>query len=73
VFYMTNDVPRGGPWAAVLRGTEEDDRLLAGLGGKDEIYCGKGKEVAYAGSSADKIDYVDDSCEKEERTVPAVP
>jgi hypothetical protein len=127
--YTTNDVP-GGPWGGVLRGTEENDKLLGeggedeiyGLGGddtmeggacddeiyggpgrddivgdwglglydlgarsgkdilyggdgndtltpgkdrkRDEVYCGKGYDIAMLGDDADKIDYVDDSCEK---------
>jgi hypothetical protein len=36
---------------------------------RDEVYCGKGEDVAYVGSSADKIDYVDDSCEEKDRTI----
>ena len=34
--------------------------------------CVRGKDVAYVGFSADKIDYVNVSCEKKEPTVPAV-
>jgi hypothetical protein len=44
-----------------------NDTLSPGKDGKrDEIYCGKGKDVVEVGSAADKIDYVDDSCEIKE-------
>jgi hypothetical protein len=39
---------------------------------RDEVYCGKGKDVVYVGHEADKIDYVDDSCEKKEVVAPLV-
>jgi hypothetical protein len=41
---------------------------------RDELYCGKGYDTAQVGSHvADKIDYVDDSCEEKDEFVPLVP
>jgi len=51
----------GGNGADVIYGGDGND-TLGGLGDKqpDKLYCGKGKDLAYAG----KNDYVDSSCEK---------
>ena len=51
----------GGNGADVIYGGDGND-TLDGLGDKqpDKLYCGKGKDLAYAG----KNDYVDSSCEK---------
>jgi Ca2+-binding RTX toxin-like protein len=64
----------GGAGEDVLYGgkgkdeVEGDDRLVPGRGFvpglplmRDELYCGPGKEDLY---SADRLDYVDSSCEK---------
>jgi Ca2+-binding RTX toxin-like protein len=54
----------GGPGEDVFYGGDGNDYLEAALdGGRDKIYCGKGKDV-YA---ADKIDYVSSSCEEKTR------
>jgi hypothetical protein len=51
-----------------------NDTLSPGKAGKrDEVYCGKGKDVVEVGSAADKIDYVDDSCEIKEEVSLIVP
>jgi hypothetical protein len=36
---------------------------------RDERYYGKGEDVAYVGSSADRINYVDNSCEEKDRMI----
>jgi hypothetical protein len=57
----------------VLYGGDGDDTLSPDKDGQqDKLYCGKGYDKAWVGSVADKIDYVDDSCEKKEEwsTVP---
>ena len=52
----------------VLYGEDGNDRLSPDKDGqRDELYCGKGYDKAEVGSgTADKIDYVDDSCEEKE-------
>ena len=63
----------GGEGKDVIYGGDGDDRLEPGKDGqRDEIHCGKGNDVVLVGASADKIDHADDSCEKKERTYPAV-
>lgn len=59
----------------ILYGEDGNDTLTPGKDGKrDEVYCGKGKDVVEVGSvAADKFDYVDDSCEKKEEVALAVP
>ncbi len=49
---MGEDVLYGGDGNDVLAADEDGQR--------DKLYCGKGKDLY----SADKIDYVDSSCEK---------
>jgi hypothetical protein len=56
----------GGPGKDVIYGGDGNDLLNAGSGPivdhqRDELYCGKGKDNFVA----DKIDYVDSSCEEE--------
>jgi hypothetical protein len=59
----------------VLYGEDGNDTLFPGKDGqRDELYCGKGYDIVGVGSvAADKIDYVDDSCEEKEEYVPMVP
>jgi hypothetical protein len=59
----------------VLYGEDGNDTLFPDKDGqRDELYCGKGYDKAMVGSAtADKIDYVDDSCEEKEEYVPLVP
>jgi hypothetical protein len=59
----------------VLYGEDGNDTLFPDKDGqRDELYCGKGYDVAEVGSAtADKIDYVDDSCEEKEEYTPIVP
>jgi Ca2+-binding RTX toxin-like protein len=70
------DTLYGGPGVDDLSGSLGKDILYGGDandtlspdkdGQRDELYCRKGKDVVYVGYSADKIDYVDDCCEKKE-------
>ena len=55
----------------VLYGEDGNDTLFPDKDGqRDELYCGKGYDKALVGSAtADKIDYVDDSCEEKDRTI----
>ena len=59
----------------VLYGEDGNDTLFPDKDGqRDELYCGKGYDKALVGSAtADKIDYVDDSCEEKEEFVQLVP
>jgi Ca2+-binding RTX toxin-like protein len=59
----------------VLYGEDGNDTLFPDKDGqRDELYCGKGYDKAMVGSAtADKIDYVDDSCEEKEEYTPIVP
>jgi Ca2+-binding RTX toxin-like protein len=59
----------------VLYGEDGDDTLSPDKDGqRDELYCGKGYDTAWVGSAAaDKIDYVDDSCEVKDEFAPAIP
>jgi hypothetical protein len=59
----------------VLYGEDGDDTLSPDKDGqRDELYCGKGYDTAWVGSyAADKIDYVDDSCEVKDEFTPAIP
>ena len=75
-----DDVIYGGPgrdW--MLDGNEGEDVIYggpgndlellgAGDGQRDEIYCGKGRDTY----TADKVDYVDGSCEKKTRATSAM-
>ena len=57
----------------VLYGGDGNDTLSPDKDGqRDELYCGKGYDKAWVGSVADKIDYVDNSCEEKKKwaTVP---
>jgi RTX calcium-binding nonapeptide repeat (4 copies) len=63
VFYGGDggDAMWAGGGEDVLYGGDDNDFLTADEDGqRDKIYCGKGKDLY----SADKIDYVDSSCEK---------
>jgi hypothetical protein len=63
VFYggAGNDGLAAGPGEDVLYGGDGDDHFSADRDGqRDKLYCGKGKDQY----QADKIDYVDSSCEK---------
>ena len=55
MFYTTNDVFPSGPWEGVLRGTEEDDLLLAGEYGEDEVYGLDGDDTMEGGACDDKL------------------
>ena len=59
----------------VLYGEDGNDTLFPDKDGqRDELYCGKGYDKAMVGSAtADKIDYVDDSCEEKEEYTLIVP
>lgn len=77
------DTLYGGPGDDDLSGSLGKDILYGGEGNdtlspeddgqRDELYCGKGKDVAEIPYYADKIDYVDDSCEEEEGMSSPVP
>ena len=70
---LTEDVVGGMLGKDALYGGDGNDTLIPGKDGKrDEVYCGKGKDVVYVGSEADKFDYVDDSCEEKEEVSPIV-
>ena len=70
---LTEDVVDGMLGKDILYGGDGNDTLIPGKDGKrDEVYCGKGKDVVYMGSEADKFDYVDDSCEEKEEVSPIV-
>jgi hypothetical protein len=60
----------GGPGEDVIYGGPGDDLELlgAGDGRRDEIYCGNGRDTY----TADKVDYVDSSCEKKTRATSAM-
>jgi hypothetical protein len=55
MFYATNDVYPGGPWRGVLRGTEENDSLLSGENGEDEVYGLGGDDRLDGGACDDKL------------------
>ena len=56
-----NDYGFGGDGADVIYGGDGNDNLgESGDGQRDKLYCGKGKDQY----QAEKIDYVDSSCEK---------
>jgi Ca2+-binding RTX toxin-like protein len=55
------DVIYGGPG-------DDLELLGAGDGRRDEIYCGKGMDTY----TADKVDYVDSSCEKKTQATSAM-
>jgi hypothetical protein len=50
----------GGPGEDVIYGGDGNDGLAAKDGQRDKLYCGKGKDEYIA----DKLDYVDSSCEE---------
>ncbi len=52
----------GGEGEDVIYGGDGNDFLGARDGQRDKFYCGEGKDIYLA----DKIDYVDSSCEKKE-------
>jgi hypothetical protein len=70
--YYESDVKSGKD---VLYGGDGNDTLSPDKDGqRDELYCGKGHDTAWVGSNAaDKIDYVDDSCEEKYEFTPAIP
>ena len=49
----------GGPGEDMIYGGDGNDGLAAKDGQRDKLYCGAGRDTYYA----DKIDYVDSSCE----------
>jgi uncharacterized protein YceK len=65
-----NDSLSGGAGEDVLYGGDGNDRLELTMGPndgqRDKLYCGEGKDEY----SADKLDYVDSSCEEEGATGP---
>jgi len=68
-----NDRFGGDSGKDVVYGGDGDDTLSPGKDGqRDEIHCGKGNDVVLVGSSADKIDHADDSCEEKQPTSPIV-
>lgn len=51
----------------VLDGGDGNDTLVPENDGqRDEVHCGIGRDRVYAGYTADKFDYVDNSCEEKE-------
>jgi Ca2+-binding RTX toxin-like protein len=55
VYYTTNDVFPGGPWGGVLKGIEENDSLLAGEYGEDEVYGLGANDHLESGACDDKL------------------
>ena len=55
-----DDRLHAGKGEDVMYGGDGNDLLIGGDGQRDKLYCGKGKDRY----DADKIDYVDSSCEK---------
>ena len=68
---VADTVMDGGSDRDIFYGGDDDDTLSPAKDSRqrDQLYFGEGEDVAYLGSSADKIGYVDDSCEKKDRTV----
>jgi hypothetical protein len=70
-----NDILYGGPGGDDLLGGKGNDVIYggdgndfidsSGVGQRDKLYCGEGRD----GYAADKLDYVDSSCEVKQRMV----
>jgi Ca2+-binding RTX toxin-like protein len=65
----TTNKLKGDSGEDVLYGWHGNDILYALDGQRDELYCGEGRDEYVA----DKIDYVDSSCEIAVKVPPAVP
>jgi len=62
-----NDYLSGSSGKDILDGGDGNDTLLPENDGqRDEVHCGIGRDRVYIGYTADKFDYVDNSCEEKE-------
>jgi hypothetical protein len=62
-----NDQVSGSSGKDVLDGGDGNDTLVPENDGqRDEVHCGIGRDRVYVGYTADKFDYVDNSCEEKE-------
>jgi RTX calcium-binding nonapeptide repeat (4 copies) len=62
-----NDYLSGSSGKDILDGGDGNDTLLPENDGqRDEVHCGIGRDRVYVGYTADKFDYVDNSCEEKE-------
>jgi len=66
VFHGGDDYLVGGAGDDIIYGGDGNDFIdSSGVGQRDKLYCGEGRD----GYAADKLDYVDSSCEVKQRMV----
>jgi len=60
-YVLFGDQSREGAGEDVIYGGDGNDTIISADGNRDKIYCGEGRDRY----NADRLDYVDSSCEKE--------